>query len=271
MGDISKSVGKGAQNEKADVRIVQALLNNFTGVLGLSALVADGYCGSGTIAAIEAFQGLFMGFPAPDGKISPGGRTITALNGKTSAASAALLSGAAWWQTHQGKYLNSERLEDLEPDFRTKAKAFIAALRAGGARVTISSTRRNRTRAYLMHYCWRLSEGTIAARNVPPQLGCAIAWDHGDAAKSQAAAKDMRDLFAIIFEPSLASRHIDGKAVDMTINWTGTIKMLDGQGKTVSVGSPNNGGDNAALHRIGASYGVIKLLSDKPHWSSDGH
>jgi hypothetical protein len=269
--DISKSVGKGAQNEKADVRIVQTLLNNFTGILGLNMLTVDGFCGSDTIAVVETFQGLFMGFPVPDGKISAGGRTITALNGKTSAASADLLSGAAWWHAHQAKYLNSERLEDLEPDFRGKAKAFISAVRAGGARVTISSTRRNKTRAYLMHYSWRLSQGTIAARNVPPQLGCAIVWDHSDTAKSQAAAKDMRELFAIIFEPSLASRHIEGKAVDMTINWTGTFTLLDGQGKTVSVGAPNNGGDNSALHRIGASYGVIKLLSDKPHWSSDGH
>jgi hypothetical protein len=28
---------------------------------------------------------------------------------------------------------------------------------------------------------------------------------------------------------------------------------------------------NPVLHKIGASYGVIKLLSDPPHWSSDGH
>jgi peptidoglycan hydrolase-like protein with peptidoglycan-binding domain len=271
MPDITKSVGKGGLNVKADVRIIQTLLNNFTGVLGLNVLPVDGFCGSGTIAVIEKFQGQFMGFPAPDGKISPGGRTITALNGKISAASTTLLSGAAWWHANQAKYLNSERLEDLEPDFRTKAKTFIAAMRAGSARVTISSTRRNKIRAYLMHYSWRISEGSIAARNAPPQLGCAIVWDHGDEVKSRAAAREMRSLFDLVFEPSLASRHIDGKAVDMTINWAGTLKMLDGQGKTVSVGAPNNGGDNSALHRIGASYGVIKLLSDKPHWSSDGH
>jgi hypothetical protein len=34
--------------------------------------------------------------------------------------------------------------------------------------------------------------------------------------------------------------------------------------------APRNGG-NASLQQVGQSYGVIKLVSDPPHWSTDGH
>jgi hypothetical protein len=80
----------------------------------------------------------------------------------------------------------------------------------------------------------------------------------------------MCDLFQIAFEPSLTSRHIEGRAIDMTIGWNGTIKVKDRQGKAREVGAPRSGDTNPDLHRIGAGYGVIKLVSDPPHWSDDG-
>ena len=67
------------------------------------------------------------------------------------------------------------------------------------------------------------------------------------------------------------SLHMEGKAIDMTINWTGELRMRDGQGQLVDVPPPRSGDINARLHQVGASYGVIKLVSDKPHWSTDGH
>jgi hypothetical protein len=80
----------------------------------------------------------------------------------------------------------------------------------------------------------------------------------------------MVDLFDIVFQPSLASRHIPGLAIDMTISWSGTIKVRNASGKDVALSTPVDD-TNTTLHGIGASYGVRKLLSDPPHWSDNGH
>jgi len=67
---LSGSVGRGGKNAPNDVRAVQA-------ALGIS---ADGQCGGGTIAAIEAFQ-RNMGQANPDGRVDAGGGTERALAG----------------------------------------------------------------------------------------------------------------------------------------------------------------------------------------------
>lgn len=265
MLDISQSVGVGGVNKKADVAIVQKLLNTHVDTLGLLALATEGDCGAKTIAAIKAFQTTILGVSNPNGRADPSGRTITALNTNT----LNLLSGAAWWNANQARFANSAAVGDLTVDFRDKVTRFIAAMRAGGATVTVTSTLRNKTRAYLMHYCWAISRGDIAPADVPAEPGCVIIWDHGNLAKSKAAAQEMRNLFDLVHEPSLRSRHIEGKAIDMVIRWTGTIKIRDAGGKDVRIGDPI-GNANPILHMLGASYGVIKLLSDAPHWSSDG-
>lgn len=274
MAEIVNSVGKGGRNRKADVLAVQKLLNNFTTGLGLKALEVDGAFGKDTGTAIRRFQTKVVGIVTPDGLVDPGGRTFVALNGTASPnalADPSQLSGAAWWHANEARFANSNKIADLTPDFAAKVTSFIDAMRAGGASVRISSTRRNKVRAYLMHYSWQVAAGDIAASAVPPEPGCQIVWDHGGAAASRQAAREMRDLFNIAFEPSLRSRHIEGKAIDMTIGWNGTLQMLDGQGHSVVVPPPRSGDDNATLNRVGASFGVIKLVSDKPHWSTDGH
>lgn len=55
---LKASVGRGGQNQKADVSHVQSLLNNYisTNKPGLTALKVDGVCGAKTISAIESFQ-----------------------------------------------------------------------------------------------------------------------------------------------------------------------------------------------------------------------
>lgn len=277
MAAIEKAVGDGGANVKADVIVVQSLLNDVIDLLGLTPLGTDGLCGKGTITAIKAFQFRFTGLVTPDGRIDPGGRTFQKL---VSAAAAARqqpapppptrLSGAAWWKANQARYSNSANLSDLTPSFRDRAKAFVTALRDAGASVTVSATRRNETRAWLMHYCFMIAKGQIAPGDVPSHPQCAIVWDHGDPAKSKRGAQEMVDLFAIVYLPSLTSRHIEGKAVDMTISWTGTLKIEDADGKSYSLTAPRTS-DNATLQKIGKSYGVVKLLSDPPHWSSDGH
>ncbi len=266
MPNITNSVGNGGVNNLADVQIVQRLLNSYAGRISIPRLTEDGRIGQTTIAAIRKFQTVTFGIDSPNGRVDPGGRTITALNAVPIA-----LSGAKWWHNNQARFANSIQIADLNSDFRDKAARFINALRQAGANVVIGSTRRNAARAYLMHYCWRLSRGQILASDIPAYPGCAIGWDHGTEAASRKAAKEMEALFAIKFEPSLSSRHIEGKAVDMQIKWGGTIIVKNANGIRIEISGPGDGANNRALHQIGASFGVHKLPSDPPHWSSDGH
>ncbi len=181
------------------------------------------------------------------------------------------LSGAAWWHANQAKYPNSTKVDDLEPKFRAKVNAFLAALAEAGIRPNIESTRRSKERAYLMHYCWEIAHGQTLPSKVPPYPGIKIVWDHGDLAKSKKAAQEMVDLFDMDYTASLTSNHIKGLAIDMKFYWNGTLKIKKKDGTVVEIKTaPRNGQDNALMHQVGASYGVVKLVGDAPHWSVDG-
>lgn len=181
------------------------------------------------------------------------------------------LSGAAWWHAHQANYPNSAAISDLDPGFRSKVQSFLAALAKANATVRVAATRRNAARAALMHWSFKLSKGNVKAKDVPAIPGCVIDWDHGEEKASQKAAKEMVDLFQIVFQPSLTSLHISGQAIDMDVSWTGKLKIAGSDGVAVEIGTPRSGASNTDLHAVGKSYGVFKLLSDKPHWSSTGH
>jgi peptidoglycan hydrolase-like protein with peptidoglycan-binding domain len=289
MTGIVNSVGAGGVNARQDVLQVQRLLN--ARLAGRAErLKEDGLAGPRTIAAIQLLQRDHLRMTQPDGLVEPHRRTWSALSGTSAggtgrgqtaaprgrAAAAASrahtvaapgdarLSGARWWHANQARFPNSASLDDLAVGFRQKAKDFIAALRAGGASVSISATRRNRSRAQLMHYSWRVAKGQLAPTAVPAIDGCDIVWDHGDLATSRTAAQEMVRLFHIVFKPSLTSNHIEGTAIDMTITRPKSMTMVDGSGKSVTVNS------SATLHAAGASYGVRKLASDPPHWSANG-
>ncbi len=269
---IAASVGSGGANREADVRTVQALLNRHAPALGIAPLALGGRADAATIAAIRRAQARLAGLSLPDGRVDPGGRTRQVLAGAPPlpAGPDPRLSGAAWWRAHQARFPNSSAVADLEPAFAAQVDAFIAALRAAGAVVQVSATRRNRVRAYLMHWCWKVSSGVARPAEVPAEAGCDIVWDHGDGARSRRGAKEMAELFGIVFQPSLTSRHILGLAVDMTIGWNGTISVRDAAGRAVRLDAPA-GNANPLLHAVGAGYGVRKLLSDPPHWSDNGH
>ena len=270
MAEIAQSVGEGGVNRDADVRTVQSLLNAQAKALGIAPLAVDGKPSPALAEAIRRCQTRLMLKDKGDGRIDPGGRTLQALNGVQSAPDAATLSGAAWWQANQAKFSNSVDLADLDASFRSKATAFIDALRQAGAKVDVRSTRRHKTRAHLMHYSWKVAKGAIKATDVPAVPDCAIVWDHGSEASSRQGAQEMVDEIGVVFQPSLFSQHIPGLAVDLTITWSGAISVKDAAGAAVALSSPNDG-SNPALHKVGASYGVIKLPSDPPHWSVDGH
>ncbi|MDG2535401.1 hypothetical protein P6144_17200 [Sphingomonas sp. HITSZ_GF] len=264
---IGASVGKNGVNDLADVLVVQHLLNDWLGATGQKLLPTSGECGPLTIAAITGYQAQVLGAARPDGLISPGGKTWTALAAGQGARPP--LSGADWWNANQARYPNSAAVADLVQPFQANVAAFLKALKDAGASVTVSATRRNAIRAHLMHYSWCVAKGSVAPAKVPALPGLKIQWDHGDLARSKAGAQQMMALFQIAFEPSLTSRHIEGRAIDMTIAWTGTLRIKDKQGKLRELGAPRSG-DNPDLHKLGATYGVVKLISDPPHWSDDG-
>lgn len=79
---ITAPVGIGGNNLLPDVTKIQDALNNVSPADGGASpkLVKDGICGSKTINAIKQFQLKQFGWSGADGKINPGGQTITRLN-----------------------------------------------------------------------------------------------------------------------------------------------------------------------------------------------
>nr|WP_298687531.1 hypothetical protein [uncultured Dongia sp.] len=181
------------------------------------------------------------------------------------------LSGKDWWRANQRNYPNSQDIDDLESGFRARVQDFIGSLRHAGASVTIASTRRNATRAHLMHYCWKVAHGDIAAADVPAMSGLTIDWDHGDAEKSKQGAQEMVNLFGMAHIASLSSNHISGKAIDMNISWKETLVLTQPAPLLTRIESRPRSGQNRELHGIGGDvFRVFKLCSDPPHWSFNG-
>ena len=187
------------------------------------------------------------------------------------------MSGLQWC----ARFPTSVSPNDLVPDFRDRVLAFISAVKSGGATVSIAATYRPPERAYLMHWCSRIA-GYIDPKThqhkidppsaAAPMVGVAIDWTHGgnnDAAR--AAAAEMVSGYAIKYPAVLVSRHTQRRAIDMTISWQGklTVRDFDGQERVITM--PPRSGSNQVLVDVGRSFGVIKLMTDPPHWSDDGH
>lgn len=149
-------------------------------------------------------------------------------------------AGTAW----VSMYPTSRSVDDLVEPFRRSVRRFLAELDARGCTVRIAATLRPPERAWLMHVAWLVAHGELAPGNAPehePRIP--IVW-------SVAGAKEMVAAYDLAHRPSLTSRHIQGRAIDMKITgWTGTA---------------------AELYALGATFGVRKLVSDPPHWSDDG-
>ena len=184
------------------------------------------------------------------------------------------LSGAGW----VSRFPTSRSLNDLVEPFRSSAGRFVAALSAAGAAVTVADTLRPPQRAYLMHFSFAIARLGQDPTAVPPMAGVDIQWMHSngtgapDPEASRAAALAMVQAYGVVFQPVLNSRHTEGRAVDMDIAWQGDLSIARADGTMVTITStPRTGAGNPDLHAVGASYGVVKLLSDAPHWSVDGH
>ena len=134
----------------------------------------------------------------------------------------------------------------------------------------ISATLRPKQRAFLMHWAWKIAKGAVDPVEVPPMEGVGICWVHSSAPKSVTAARQMVRAFGMVQVAALNSRHIDGKAVDMTIAWTGRLSIDGTDGVKVQIADGPRNGSNPRLITLGHGYKVIKLVTDPPHWSDDG-
>ncbi len=182
------------------------------------------------------------------------------------------LSGIAW----VSEFPTSRSVEDLGEPFRTKVRNFLAAITAAGGKHKIAATRRPKERAFLMHWSFKVAAG-LAPEEVPAMIGVNIEWVHTgangkkDVAASKKAAKEMVAGYDIAFAPALTSHHIAGLAPDMSVSWTtAELKIKDAKNNEVVIKGAVKNGANRELHAVGESYGVIKLVSDPPHWSADG-
>lgn len=174
------------------------------------------------------------------------------------------LSGTAWVDCFPA----STDVEDLVEPFRSNVKAFLAALATAGASVSIANTYRPKERAYLMHYCAAIARKTIAPEKVPPIGGVRIEWVHPTKDASISAAAAMARAYKIVFPPSLDSNHTRRRAIDMRIDGIVGKPVAKADGSLAVI--RKHGDRESDLFAVGASYNVIKLVSDKPHWSDDG-
>jgi hypothetical protein len=177
------------------------------------------------------------------------------------------LSGPQWCARFPG----SASTATLALPWRRSVQAFILALEAGGAKVKIYATYRPPERAYLMHWAWRIYHSATSPSAVPAREGVAIRWVHPTQAESWEAARAMVQTYALVHETALMSRHTERLAVDLSVSWSGGIHVRDGDGQLRRLSSARGFDNNPDLHEVGRSYGVVKLVSDKTHWSVDGH
>jgi hypothetical protein len=170
------------------------------------------------------------------------------------------LSGPKW----VAKFATSRTTSALTSAFGRKVDDFIAAIKAAGGSVTVSATYRPLRRAFLMHYSGRVANEEIDPAKVPKYNGININWVHPTEAESINAAKQMMQGYHIQFPAALKSNHTARRAIDMTIRRIISKTMKDAEGNDVVIKTERD------LHKVGATYGVIKLVGDDPHWSEDG-
>jgi hypothetical protein len=249
---------------------------------GFSPGAADGIFGSLTEAAVRSFQrARGVGVDGIVGPLAWGallGAAPSVPGGdapRPQPTAASKLSGAHWVD----RFPTSRAITSLVETFRGNVARFIAVLQKAGASVTIAATRRPPERAYLMLSAWRIVNEGLSPTAVPPYPGVDIQWVHTDSkgmvdlAASRAAAEEMVRAYHLAYKPTMTSRHIEGRAIDMTIAWIGNLAIPDGRSgvpKTIT-SLPRTGSDNRELWTVGASYGAVKLVKDPPHWSDDGH
>lgn len=179
-------------------------------------------------------------------------------------------SGAQW----HSRFPDETTLDALAEPFKSNVEEFLNAINNAGGNIRITSVKRPKERAYLMHWSYQIKNNSFPPQNVPnyDSIGTVnIDWSHRDENgniqldKAIKGASDMNELYKSRFQPSLTSNHTKGLAIDMYItNIIGkTVKLRSG-GPDKLVSSQDD------LWMIAKTYGVIKHPTDKPHWSYNG-
>ena len=112
-----------------------------------------------------------------------------------------------------------------------------------------------------MHYSWRIHKQTLNPQNVPALAGINIERVHRgadrsiDLAASRAAATAIVKAYDIAFQPSLTTLHALGKAIDMTISWSGSLSIAEKSGTVRKIASTPRSGMNLDLRKVSATYG----------------
>lgn len=183
------------------------------------------------------------------------------------------LSGGQWCIRFQG----SSSISRLRPSFQLRVSDFVWAMEQAGAKVNIDATYRPKERAYLMHWAYRIGRQGLDPASVPEMAGVLIQWVHPTRAASTAAANQMIAGFRIGHlvntPPALDTLHSHGEAIDMSISWSGTLRIRNRADAVIEIASVPRDGMNAGLRAVGASFGVLKYIRgsrDRPHWSSTG-
>lgn len=171
------------------------------------------------------------------------------------------LSGTLWVT----RFLGSSAITELAEPFKSNANKFLTAISTAGGSARINATYRPPERAHLMHYSSLLSRGKIKADAIPEMPGVNIEWVHPTGAASTAAATEMALGYGIVYPPALDTNHTRRTAMDITITQIIGKSIIDAAGTEVSIAKLSD------LNAVGATFGVHKLVSDRPHWSSDGH
>ena len=179
-------------------------------------------------------------------------------------------SGTQWCE----RFPESVSLDDLAEPFKEGTMKFYAALIAAHADVKIACTYRPPERAYLMHFACMIASGQDPAL-VPAHDGVDIDWTcGGNVLLARQNAIYMRTAYGIVFPAALQSRHTQRLAVDWNITWQAGLVVRDATGIPVPIKSLStrpSGANAKDLWAVGKTYGVIKLATDAPHWSVDGH
>jgi hypothetical protein len=197
---------------------------------------------------------------------------------KSEPTSLAVIASEKSGKTWVSKFPDTKDVKDLEDDFEAKVNDFIGAVKTAGVTPSIITVYRPEERAFLMHWCWMIYKKHEPADKITDTMkGVDIDWWHGDQAKSEAAAKEMHDGYGIkadlTVEPAKTSRHTEYKAIDMSITWTGDLKIKNKDGSEVKITSTPRDSSNADLITVAKTYGVIhftKAAKDVNHWSTDG-
>lgn len=120
-----------------------------------------------------------------------------------------------------------------------------------------------------MHYSAAIARKKIKPEKVPPMDGVMIDWVHPTQEESIDAAVQMAKAYDIVYPPALTSNHTHRRAIDMRISGIVGKSVAKADGTQVAI--KKHADTDSDLFAVGASYNVFKLISDKPHWSDDGH